>query len=232
MEVLDTPSTVYYFISRAYEEKTPLSLYYMAYCLENGIGVEADPTQALELYTAVTAAEDLSVYDAYLPNAAYTRIGILYAGGSEGLEQDDAKALEAFQTAAEAGYDVAQFYMGRMYENGLGVDRDYEQAYEWYMQAAEQDYAPALNQIGYLYYNGYGVEADIDQTIYYQKLAAMQGYAPAQINLGYLFENGIGVEKNLGTALSYYQLAADQQQEGAREAVQRVGRLINEEGQP
>lgn len=86
----------------------------------------------------------------------------------------------------------------------------------------------ALNQIGYLYYNGFGVETDIDQAIYYQKLAAMQGYAVAQINLGYLFENGIGVEQNYSTALAYYRMAADQDNEGAKEAVVRVLKLMDE----
>jgi hypothetical protein len=230
MDVLDTPSTVYLFVSKAYEEKTPLSLYYMAYCLETGTGTEQNATEALALYQKVLEEEDLSVYDAYLQDAAHTRIGIIYALG-EGVDQDLEQAREAFSAAADDGYAMAQYYMGMLYENGLGVDKDYETAYDWYLKAAEANYAPALNQIGYLYYNGYGVDVDIDQTIYYQKLAAMQNYAAAQINLGYLFENGIGVEKNLSAALSYYQLAAEQDQEGAKEAVQRVRKLMNEEGE-
>ena len=57
----------------------------------------------------------------------------------------------------------------------------------------------------------------------------MQGYAAAQINLGYLFENGIVVEQNYSTALAYYRMAAEQNNEGAKEAVVRVLKLMDEE---
>ena len=72
------------------------------------------------------------------------------------------------------------------------------------------------------------MDADVDQAIYYHKLAAMQGYAAAQINLGYLYENGIGVEQNSETALKYYEMAAQQDNEGAKEAVARVQKQMNE----
>lgn len=228
---LDAKTVAYYYVSRTYEKETPLSQYAMAYCLETGTGAVQDSARALELYQQVADKKELSVYDAYLPNAANTRIGIMYTRG-EGLAQDYRQAQEAFLKAADNGYAMAQFYMGVLYENGLGMERDYETAFSWYEKAAEQNYAPALNQIGYLYYNGNGVEADVKQAIYYHKLAAMQGYGPAQINLGYLYENGIGVEQNLSMALAYYQLAAEQDYEGTKEAIQRVSRLMNEEGQP
>ena len=57
----------------------------------------------------------------------------------------------------------------------------------------------------------------------------MQGYAAAQINLGYLYENGIGVDKDLSTALKYYTMAAEQNNEGAKEAVTRVSKQLDEE---
>ena len=46
--------------------------------------------------------------------------------------------------------------------------------------------------------------------------------------MGYLFENGIGVEQNYSTALAYYRMAADQDNEGAKEAVVRVLKLMDE----
>ena len=224
----DVNTVVFRYVSQAYEKKTVQGVYYMAYCLEEGMGTETDTDKAIALYQQVVEEKDLSIYDAYLPNAAYTRLGMIYAKGKGG-KQDYELAREAFKKAADDGYAMAQYYLGMLYENGLGMDRDHATAYEWYKKAADQNYAPALNQIGYLYYNGYGVDADMEQALYYQKLAAMQGYAAAQVNLGYLYENGIGVEKNLKTALAYYQLAAAQEQEGAKEAVQRVSRLLNEE---
>lgn len=216
------------YIETAFKQGRPSGAYYMAYLYEEGIGVSQDINQAMELYQGVIEMKELSCYDAYLVDAARTRIGILYVEG-QGISQDYDKALSNFKVSAKKGYAVAQYYMGQMYENGYGVDKDYETAYDWYLKAAKQDYAPALNQLGYLYYKGNGVDADLDQAIYYHKMAAMQGYAAAQINLGYLYENGIGVEKDLSTALKYYAMAAEQDNEGAKEAVTRVQKQLDEE---
>lgn len=211
----------------AYQKGTPAGIYWFAYLLENKIGTVANEEKALELYEQVAQMEDLSVYDKYLVNAAKTRLGVMYTE-AKGVAQDYDKAISYFKDSADDDYATAQYYLGQMYENGYGVDKNYEKAFAWYQKAAEQDYAPALNQMGYLYYKGNGVESSVEQAIYYHKLAAMQGYAAAQINLGYLYENGIGVEKNNATALEYYQMAAAQDNDGAKEAVARVQKKINE----
>lgn len=226
-EKSDLGSVAYIFIAKAYESKSPLSTYYMAYCLEDGIGVDADAAKAFALYGQVAKMQDLSVYDAYLPDAARTRQGIMCVD-AKGVEQDYETARKLFTESANNGYAMAQYYVGLMYENGYGGDRDDKEACKWYQKAAEQEYAPALNQLGYMYYKGNGVDADLDQAIYYHKLSAMQGYAAAQINLGYLYENGIGVEQDYETALAYYSMAAEQDKEGAREAVVRVQKLMDE----
>ncbi len=219
-------------IEHAYNAKRPAGLYYMAYLMENEgsdtAEITQDMTSVVELYQSIAILEDLSVYDKYLVDAANTRLGMMYALG-KGVTQDYDTAMEYLKKASKNAYPEAQYYIGQMYENGYGVDKDYKEAYEWYVRAAQKDYAPALNQLGSLFYKGNGVDADLDQAIYYHKLAAMQGYAAAQINLGYLYENGIGVERSIDTALAYYQLAAEQNNEGAKEAVARVQRKINEE---
>lgn len=216
------------YIGQAYQKGRPAGVYYMAYLMEMGIGTEPDYGQAMELYQSIKEMKDLSVYDAYIVDAAQTRLGVMYVEG-KGVEQDYDKAVDCFKNSGKNRYPMAEYYMGQMYENGYGVDKNYEKAIDWYRRAAEQEYAPALNQLGYLYYKGNGVSADIDQSIYYHKLAAMQGYAAAQINLGYLYENGIGVEQSSETALKYYEMAAEQDNQGAREAVARVQKQMNEE---
>ena len=214
-------------IDTAYQNGRPVGVYYMAYLMEMGLGASVDYPKAIELYESVEKMEDLSIYDAFIKDAAQTRLGVMYVEG-KGVEQNYDTALEYFTKSAKNDYAMAQYYMGQMYENGYGVDKNYEKAFDWYVKASEQEYAPAQNQLGYLYYKGNGVDADVDQAIYYHKLAAMQGYAAAQINLGYLYENGIGVEQNSETALKYYEMAAQQDNEGAKEAVARVQKQMNE----
>lgn len=224
----DRNTQAFSYIQKAYNAGTIDGMYYYGYVNEYGIGVEANYELAMDSYKKTIEMTPADVSDQYAINAANTRIGFMYVD-AKGVEKDDATAMDYFKAAADADYAMAQYYMGILYENGYGTDVDYDEAMDWYQAAAEQDYAPALNQIGYLYYNGYGVDVDFEQAVYYQKLSATQGYAAAQVNLGYLYENGIGVEQNYATALAYYQLAADQNYEGAKEAVSRVQKLMDEQ---
>src|SRR5699024_5334823 len=65
----------------------PNGLTNLGWCLEAGVGVEADPRQAVVLY-AQAAAQD------YVP--ALTNLGFCYTYGI-GVERDAAKALECYQ---------------------------------------------------------------------------------------------------------------------------------------
>lgn len=69
-------------------------------------------------------------------------------------------ALNVWLPQARAGDEKAQFYVGEIYERGLGVAPDYGQAAQWYQQAASQGYSPALASLGYLYEKGLGVAKD------------------------------------------------------------------------
>jgi TPR repeat protein len=49
--------------------------------------------------------------------------------------------------AANQGCPDAQFQVGKMLENGIGVDKDRVQAILWYKKAAEQDYEEAVERL-------------------------------------------------------------------------------------
>ena len=51
---------------------------------------------------------------------------------------DYATALQEWTPLAEAGDEVAQYNLGVMYDNGLGVPQDPKEAVKWYRLAAEQ----------------------------------------------------------------------------------------------
>ena len=50
---------------------------------------------------------------------------------------DYVTALQEWTPLAEAGYDVAQYNLGFMYEYGQGVLQDYAEAVKWYRLSAE-----------------------------------------------------------------------------------------------
>jgi hypothetical protein len=84
-------------------------------------------------------------------------------------------ALAVWKSAAEGGSAEAQYYLGKMYEQGRGTAApDYAQAAAWYRKAAEQGYAAAAVGLGYLYEKGLGVTQDGAQALtWYRKAAGL-----------------------------------------------------------
>lgn len=95
-------------------------------------------------------------------------------------------ALSVWQTQAVAGDQVAQTYVGEIYEKGLGIPPDYTQAAQWYHKAAAQGFSRAQINLGHLYEKGLGVSRDMNTAIqWYRKGAglsesiAIQGFGSA-----------------------------------------------------
>jgi hypothetical protein len=74
--------------------------------------------------------------------------------------QKDATALAQLRAAAQSGDANAQFWLGVMYLEGLGVPQDYAQAISWYRKAAAQGHAHAQFNLGLMYDYGQGVPQD------------------------------------------------------------------------
>lgn len=251
----DAAANAYANIQAAEQQGNAMGTYLMGYCYEKGIGVTADADQAASYYEKLTSTKikDISKVNRYPYQEAYVRRALLYLGkllpenpdnasangNASASETDSAdstdttrnskeakEALSLLKSASDTSYAPALYYLGLVYEKGIGAGVSYANARTYFEKAAKQDYAPALNRLGYLYFNGLGVDASYTRAAYYQKLAAAQGYAPAQVNLGYLYENGLGVDQDLPVARSYYQMAADSGFQGAAESVLRVDQKI------
>ncbi len=63
-------------------------------------------------------------------------------------------AFEETKRLAEQGDAFAQYNLGIMYEDGLGVPEDDAEAVRWFRLAAEQGYAFAQFNLGSVYYCG------------------------------------------------------------------------------
>ena len=84
-----------------------------------------------------------------------------WTGFSAGLDAYDAgdyeTAFREWLPFAEQGDAGAQFALGVMHDEGLGVPQDYREAATWYRRAAEQGHASAMNNVGLMYEFGRGV---------------------------------------------------------------------------
>jgi len=132
---------------------------------------------------------------------AISSIGIAKADYEDGVNAaqagDYAIALAEFETAAEAGLDLAQYNLAILYYTGRGVEQNFEQALRWTLAAAEQGHLNAQNNLGALYYTGTGTEVNFEEALRWYEAAAQGQQAEAQYNLSTMYEAGEGTKLDL-----------------------------------
>jgi len=129
---------------------------------------------------------------------------------------------------AKLGVTEAQFQLGALYDNGLGVERDAVKAAQWYRKAANKGHAFAQYNLSVSYDTGSGVEKDATKAFEWCMKSAKQGFAQAQYNVGVCYRNGDGTDMNPEKAAEWYKKAADQGHTVARNALARLlGELEN-----
>lgn len=126
--------------------------------------------------------------------------------------------------SAQQGFSLAQYSLGRCYEDGDGTKVDYKKAIRWYESASKQGASLAGYQIGLCYEKGRGVKKDYQKAIEcYLKvierdsaivdscgvhwLEMYDGAEFAKERIGYLYENGLGVSINFIEAMKWYRKA-------------------------
>jgi TPR repeat protein len=141
-----------------------------------------------------------------------------------------ADALRFFSRAADRGEAGAQFAMGLMLANGLGVDKDYAKALDWFRKAAAQGNSDAQTNIGYLYANGWGVPQDYQKSMEWYRKAADAGDSTAQYNLAMQYLDGDGTPKNPAEAAKWLSKAAAGGDEDAKKVLAEMQQAGNAPG--
>jgi TPR repeat protein len=204
----------------------------------NGLGVPLNYAEAMRWYRlAADQGEPIAKYN----------IGALYEDG-RGVSRDYVEAMRWYRIAADQGnvdgqnnirayaangssqnYTVwAQYRIGRLYLNGLGVARDYPEALRWFRLAATQGLGLAQNEIGALYLYGKGAPQNYGEAMRWFQMAAAQGDSNAQDNIGIMIAQGIGVKKDCVVARQWLEraAAAGSDQAGANLGNGVMGRVL------
>jgi TPR repeat protein len=224
------------------------AMYLIGYCYEGGWGVDKDIPTAIDWYRKAVAAGSTDAQRALVklgiavnndsksapapfdPDAFLAKndsvqdnrdLGLKYLNAAQ---PNFAEALKWLYLAADKGDAVAQYNIGGMYYNGLGVTKDYSQALSWFQKAAAQGNADAENSIGSMYSFGVGVPQDYSEALKWYQKAVDQNDAIGQYNMGRMYESGSGVTKDIPTAVEWYQKAVRQGNNDAAKDLQRLGR--------
>ena len=141
--------------------------------------------------------------------AAY-QLGKCWRDG-RGVLPDDQQAELWFRRAADAGYDFAQYALGKF----LQSQNRTEEAVSWYEKAAAQGNSCAAYRLGKLYLEGKDVPKDVPKAVDYLTFSAEQGNQYAQYTLGNLYLTGQDVKQDREQAWGYFYESAEQGNEYA-----------------
>jgi TPR repeat protein len=149
------------------------------------------------------------------------------AGMRAHLAKKYAESRQVFQALADAGDARAQFMMGTIYEQGLGVSKDLATAAAWYRRAADGGNASAQYNLGVFYQFGKGVAKDPAEAARMLHMAAEQGHGRAQNNLSTFYFTGVGVPRDVVEAWKWLTLSA-QDLKGAGQEIALSNRAVIE----
>lgn len=120
----------------------PAAMTTLGYCYDAGIGVAPDKATSVEYYSQAASAGDCE---------AQMMLGM------ESFEKGDYQRAKVYlQAAATQGEVEAQYTLGYMYANGLGVDKDKDQAGYWWKLAGKNGNMDAIMNLFLLNNNGNG----------------------------------------------------------------------------
>jgi len=90
-------------------------------------------------------------------------------------------AVAILRPLAQSGDPYAQFTLGVMYDDGIGLPRNFSLALQWYKKAAAQGLADAQYMAGRFYGNGRGVKQDPAAALFWFELASAAGHPLAPL---------------------------------------------------
>jgi TPR repeat protein len=155
----------------------------------SGLGVQLDTDRAIRLLEQGAAGGD---------DFSQLSLGRFYAKSSHGSDpgnrdssllpvhsssENYALAVKYYGQAVQVGNRSAAFYLGQMYEQGLGVKQDYSQAFTYYQQSASRGLPEAQVALGQLYELGLGASVNYVNAYTYYGLAESQGSSTAAQHL-------------------------------------------------
>ncbi len=139
---------------------------------------------------------------------AQNQLALLYYEG-KGVPEDDGRAAEWMQKAAEGGDAASQYMLAWFSYKGIGGAQDYVKTLEWAQKAMERGDTNATTLLARLYRLGQGVPQNYSKALELLHAADQAGsvYAPADI--AYMYKNGQGVPKDYPQAIDWYSKAAE-----------------------
>jgi TPR repeat protein len=207
----------------------PKAMTNLGVCYLNGVGVEKCDVEARQFFTAAAHKKDalamyyvgyLKLKGAFLKDPDNTDFSL--------TEYAECADLFRYVVDREPKNDHAHYYLGYLYQNGLGVDQDNTTALRYYWKAVKlsgERNSLACFKLGMLYTgNGQNGLVERDRAVYWFQKAADMDEKNACNVMGVMHERGDeNVVKDYQKAFEYYTKGA---QLGSLDAKFNLGSLL------
>ncbi len=179
-----------------------------------------------------------------------TKIGEMYYDPGGRVTRDYARAKVCFDKACIKGCETANYYLGKLYQNGNGVERNLVASVRYYQIAYDKGFVLAnngiddilnsdeltlneLKTIASMYHNGSdGIEKRYLRAIMFYQKASELGDQAASLHLGSFFQNEHeSVPKNLTLSFRFFLQAAKLGNQDALTPLERLGDEVSAENQ-
>ena len=184
------------YLSVAAQRGSVDGLVYLGICLQNGLGVDADPETGCDLFrTAISREKNAQ---------AYASLGLATLQGN-GTAEDETLGKSYLDTAVSLGHEKSILWVGLCHLNGWGCRADTATAINYLERAADNGEIRAINELGDIYEE----QGDYKNAVLYYEKGVTLGSLESYCSLGYCYQEGLGVVLNSQKALELYKVAAD-----------------------
>lgn len=170
-------------LRRAADGGEPLAAWRLGRMYADGDGVARDDRKAFDYFSKIVdrfANDDPSPGERFMVSNAFVALGAYLRDGAPdaGIGADPERAIDLFRYAATFFRSAdAQYSLGRMYLDGVGVKKDARQAMSWLGLAARKGHTGAQALLGQVMFEG---SAERPRGLMYLSLArAAAGDHPA-----------------------------------------------------
>lgn len=178
----------------------------LACCYKNGLGIQADANQAIQL---LQKAADSNVLDAQVLLGTALLIG-------DNAPRSIPRGIAFLKNAAQEGNSCAQWKLALCYKNGMGIMRDTREAEKWFIKSAEGRFQQGLP------WNASVPGLRFDEAVATFQALANLDHKQAYYWLGLCLEDGLVVKQDFAKALELYSRAAQKGLEIASTAAHRL----------
>ena len=119
----------------------------------------------------------------------------------------DMAAVRLLTPLAAKGDTRAQYWLGDIYENGLGVKKDVARAIGLFEKAGGKGFRLAQARLGSIFFHGDEIVQDVAKARQWLRRAALAGDSLSALYLGQIYRDGLGIPKDPVESYAWFEVS-------------------------